>query len=188
MKVKVRYLVRIFVLVVLVAGMMVPLASQVKQPKGARIPEVAQMISTIGTAAPLYMAYRYESARLGLIAGGLILGPALGYVYAGDIGHGMIHAGIRAAVLGAAVGGAYLICSVGDCSLGLFGSSSGGALAPAVILGIAGIVTTTVLIVRDINHVGDRVRVRNLRRSAISVRPVYVPESRSLGVTITWIR
>jgi hypothetical protein len=50
----------------------------------------------------------------------------------------------------------------------------------------AGAVYTILLIVRDINEVGDRVRTRNQRLGAVSVQPIYFPESRTAGLLFTW--
>ena len=60
------------------------------------------------------------------------------------------------------------------------------ALAGLVVA--AGAVLTTMLVVRDIKQVGDRVRARNQRLGAVSVRPTYFPESRTAGLLVTWKR
>ncbi len=173
----------------LLAGTAAALAAQEPERYGARSPGLAHALSALGTAAPIALGLAIkEGTGVTLLAAGLVIGPALGCVYAGDAGRGMAHAGIRAAVLGAAFGGAAAICSVGDCSLGIFGEETGGALAPAVMLVLGGVVATAVLAVRDVNRVGDRVRARNQRLAAVSVRPAYFPQSRTVGLLVTWRR
>lgn len=172
----------------LLAGTGAALAAQERERYGARSPGAALALSALGTAAPIWLGVASEGptevVKVGLFASGLVLGPALGWVYAGEAGRGMAHAGIRAAVLGAAVGGAVVICSAGDCSLGIFGPS-GAELAPAVMLGLAGVVVTTLLAVRDIVRVEERVRARNKRLAAVSVQPAFFPESRTAGLLVT---
>ena len=138
---------------------------------GRRSPGTAVTLSALGTVVPI--ALGLAGGGVGLLAGGLVLGPALGYVYAGEAGRGMAHAGIRAAILGAAVGGAVAICSAGNCNIGIFGGGSGGELVPAAIFLLGGVVATTVLAVRDINRAGDRLRARNqpLDRVRVSLGP-----------------
>jgi hypothetical protein len=150
---------------------------------GRRSPGTAVTLSTLGTAVPI--ALGLAGGGVGLLAGGLVLGPALGYVYAGEAGRGMAHAGIRAVVLGATVGGAVLICSAGECNV--LGPDSG-ALAAAGILVLGGVVATAVLAVVDIVRVGDRVRARNQRLGAVTLRPAYFPASRAAGLLVTWRR
>ena len=44
------------------------------------------------------------------------------------------------------------------------------------------------LIVRDIDESGDRVRAPNQALGEVSVRPTYFPESRTAGLLLTWRR
>lgn len=174
----------------LVSGATPGLSAQDREPYRAKSPGAARALSALGTAAPMALGLALwepvgqDATGVTLLASGLVFGPALGYMYAGEAERGMAQAGIRALVLGGAVGGAVLICSVGDCSFGLFGSESGSALGPAVMLATAGVVTTAVLTVVDIKRVGDVVEER--AASQVSARPAYFPESRSVGVLVTW--
>ncbi len=154
----------------LLAGTAAALAAQEPERYGVRSPGVAHALSALGTATAITLGL--AGGGVGLLAGGLVLGPALGYVYAGEAGRGMVHAGIRAAILGAAVGGAVAICSAGNCDIGIFGES-GGELVPAAMFLLGGVVATTVLAVRDITRAGDRVRARNqpLNRLRVSFVP-----------------
>ena len=155
-----------------------------------RSPGAASALSALGIAAPVLLGRAvedHEGTGLALAVGGIVLGPALGYVYAGQTGRGLSHAGLRALVLGGAVGGTLGICSVGDCSLGIFGPS-GAALAPAMVLLIGGSLATTWLALHDISRVADHLRARNEGFAALTVQPTYFRESRSPGLLVTWRR
>ena len=171
----------------LLAGTAAALAAQEEEPYRARSPGAAVALSVLGTVAPIALGLAKNTrGGLTLTAGGLVLGPAVGYRYAGDVGRGMAHAGIRAAVLGTTVGGAVLICSsVDECDF--FGPNSG-AFTAAAMLALGGIVATTVLAVVDIVRVDDWVRARNPRLGAVSLRPAYFPASRAAGLLVTWRR
>ena len=144
---------------------------------------MARRLSILGTVVPRAAGFAIGEPAL-VVYGGLLLGPVLGYVYAGEARRGMAQAGIRAAVLVGTVAVVVGICAVGDCNL--YGGSSGGALPLAVAVVVAGGVYTIVLAVRDINQVDDRVRARNQRLGAVSVQPTYFPESRTAGLLVTW--
>ena len=154
---------------------------------------MARRISILGTAVPLGVAYAIdkigfgdpggELAVGGLALSGIVLGPVLGYAYAGERGRGMRHAGIRAAVVGGTALTAVVICSGRDCDVL---NSPGPELTLAGAVVAAGAVYTILLIVRDIKEVGDRVRARNQRLGAVSVQPTYFPESRTAGLLFTW--
>ena len=168
----------------LLAGTAPALAAQEPEPYEAKSPEVARRRSILGTVVPI--AAGFATAFSPLVFGGLLLGPVLGYVYAGEARHGMAQAGIRAAVLGGTAAVVVGICAVGDCHTALGVSPEGGALLLAVPVVVAGGVYTIVLAVRDINQVDDRVRARNQRLGAVSVQPTYFPESRTAGLLVTW--
>lgn len=171
----------------LLAGTAAALAAQEEDPYGARSPGTAVALSALGTAAPIGLGLAGGGGTgVGLALSAVVLGPALGYVYAGEAGRGMAQAGIRALVLAAAVGGAVAICSTGDCSLGIFGGETGSELLPATTLVLGGLVATTVLAVRDISRVGGWVRARNQQRAAVSVQPAYFPQSSTAGLIVTW--
>ena len=169
------------------------LAAQEPVSYEEKSPYTARMRSAIGIAVPLAAAYAIDKIGVGdpggelaigaLVLGGVVLGPVLGYVYAGEAGRGMSHAGIRAAVVGGTAGVAVGICALGNCDvLG----SPGPELVLAALLAAGGGVYTALLIVRDIDRVGDRVRARNQRLRAVSVQPTYFPESRRAGLVFTW--
>ena len=179
----------------LLAGTGTVLAAQEPEPYEEKSPYTARMRSILGTAVPLAAAYAIDKIGVGdpggelaiggLVLGAVILGPVLGYVYAGESRRGMAHAGIRAAVVGGTAAVVVSICALGDCDvLG----SPGPELALAALWATAGGVYTAMLIVRDINQVGDRVRARNQRLGAVSLRPTYFPESRTAGLVVTWRR
>ena len=166
---------------VLLAGTVAVLAAQKPEPYGAKSPGVARTLSFLGTAVPIAASFAFAEGVFpdavgALLVGGVVLGPVLGYVYAGEPGRGMAQAGIRAAVLAGTVG-----------AMGISGWSTQEIGLPAMLV-TAGGVATTVLAVRDIIQVGDRVRAGNQRLAAFSVRPTYFPESRSAGLLVTWRR
>ena len=155
----------------LLAGTAPVLAAQESESYGAKSPRMARTLSFLGTAVPIV------TGGAAGFAGGLVLGPLLGYMYSGDTGYGIKQMGVRAAVLGATVG-----------AIGILGLSSPDQLGLGVTLLLAGGVATTVLAVRDIFQVGDRVRARNQRLAAFTMRPTYFPDSRSAGLLVTWRR
>ena len=176
----------------LLAGTAPALAAQEPEPYEAKSPEVARRRSILGTVVPIAAGYAigataFRHAGGPLVFGGLLLGPVLGYVYAGEARRGMAQAGIRAAVLVGTAAVVVGICAVGDCNFAASGNDeTGGALLLAAAVVVAGGVYTIVLAVRDINQVDDRVRARNQRLGAVSVQPTYFPESRTAGLLVTW--
>ncbi len=98
----------------LLAGTVVALAAQEPEPYEAKSPEVARRRSILGTVVPIAAGFAIDEAAL-LVFVGPLLGPVLGYVYAGEARRGMAQAGIRAVVLAGTVGAAVLICSGGGC-------------------------------------------------------------------------
>jgi len=158
-------------------------------PAEAKSPDTARLRSLIGTAVPQAGAYALDNmgygdgggelAIGGLVLGGVIFGPVLGYMCAEEPGRGLSRAGIRAAVVAAAVG----ICEAGNCDVL---NSAGPELALAGIVATAGGAYTVLLLGRDLSDVSDQVRARNQRLSAVSVWPAYFPDSRAPGFVVTW--
>jgi hypothetical protein len=172
----------------LLAGTSAVLTAQEPGPDEVKSPGMARRLSILGTSVPLGVAYAIDKIGFGdpegeLAVGGIVLGPVLGYAYAGERGRGMRHAGIRAAVVGGTALTAVVICSGRDCDVL---NSPGPELTLAGAVVAAGAVYTILLIVRDINEVGDRVRARNQRLGAVSVQPTCFPESRTAGLLFTW--
>ena len=61
---------------------------------GMKSPGTATTLSLLGTVVPMGLAVSGVAGdtgwgRAGLMLGGWLLGPSLGYVYAGDAGHGL---------------------------------------------------------------------------------------------------
>jgi hypothetical protein len=93
----------------------VTLAAQEPEPYGAKSPGMARTLSFFGTAVSTGASVAFalpENTAVPLVFGGLILGPVLGYVYAGESARG-----IRAVVIGGTVGAAYAICSGRNCDI-----------------------------------------------------------------------
>jgi hypothetical protein len=167
------------------AGAADAIAAQESQPGHSRSPGAARAFSVLGTAAPITLAVLGTGDFRVLGAAGIVFGPMLGYVYASEPGLGARYALGRLSVLGGTAGGAALLCSVGDCSLGLFGGQEGGELLPATILLTAGIVTTTVLAAADIRRVGRKVEARNQGLGSVTLHPTVSPDARSAGLQVT---
>ena len=163
----------------LLAGTASALATQEPELYGERSPGVALALSLVGTAIPIAVSLRgNDGAAYALMAGGLVLGPVVGYVYAGEAWRGMAHAGVRAAVLGVTFGSALIIRDPND-------DRKNRGLLVTLVLG--GALATTVLTVLDINRVDDRVRARN-QGVAASLRSAYFAESRTDVLVVTWRR
>lgn len=87
-------------------------------------PGTAPLRSFLGTAAPIAVAYKMTgNAGISLGVGGVIFGPVLGYVYAGDTKRGLAGATTRAAVVGVTIAAVVGICSLG-CDM--YGSNDDG--------------------------------------------------------------
>ena len=177
----------------LLVGTSAVLTAEEPGPDEVKSPGMARRLSILGTAVPLAAAYVIDKIGVrdpggelaigGLVLSGVVLGPVLGYVYAGEGGLGMRHAGIRAAVVAGTALAAVVICSGRDCDVL---NSPGPELALAGAVVAAGAVYTGFLVVRDINQVGDRVRARNQGLGTVSMKPTYFPESRTAGLLVRW--
>ena len=114
-----------------------------------------------------------------LIAGGLIVGPTLGYSSAGLSGRGWRGAGIRTGLTLLSFGPAMAICGW-NCGKGdkeadlawlIIATGSGLSLASAIY---------------DISHVEQNVRRHNATRPGpgFSIAPMYAPGQRSVGIRV----
>jgi hypothetical protein len=154
---------------------------------GMKSPGMATTLSLLGTIVPIGTSFAFGEGQEGLASvlflGGLLVGPSLGYFYAGEMGSAFKGIGLRTAVLGATVGLAAAVCS-GGCDI-VFGSDDGADAAVAILLG--GLVATGILAGRDVARVDNSVRARNERivRSAVSIGLQYVPEARAPGLVLT---
>jgi len=166
---------------VLAAGTASPSFAQDQEPPSAKSPGTALALSALGTVVPIALSVTAGDggAAWGLSLGGLVLGPSLGYLYAGETGPALKGIGLRTAVLAATVGAIAAICNT-DCSWA-------DALVTVPLVAGAGVATTTVLAIVDIVRVDDRVRARNERiaSSQLPLRLTYLPETRSLGLLFT---
>jgi len=167
---------------VLAVAIASPLSAQAQDAYRARSPGTALAMSAFGTLVPigLVLAGATGDEGGGLVLGGLLLGPSLGYLYGGETGRGLRGIGVRAGVV--AVTG---LAAAGICSAGCnFFEDDNGAFGAAAVILLAGIVTTSVLAIRDVVRVDDAVRARNGRR-ALDVRVAYSPEARAPGILLT---
>jgi hypothetical protein len=166
---------------VLAVAIASPLSAQAPGSYRARSPGTALAMSAFGTLVPIGLVVGGAAGDQGggLLLGGLLLGPSLGYLYGGETGRGLKGIGVRAGVL--AVTG---LAAAGICSSGcdFWGDDNGAVGAAAVVL--LGLVTTSVLAIRDVVRVDDAIRTRNEKR-ALAVRLTYSPELRAPGVLLT---
>lgn len=178
----------------LLAGTAAGLGAQESQPDVRLSPGTARSLSALGTLTPIALGLLGGDVAavhsLAVGGAGLVLGPTLGYLYAGEADRGMKRAAVRAAILGIGAGSAALLCSGGHCNLSILGGAapSPDLTAPAIVLAAAGVVSTTVLAASDIRRVGRVVEIRNRMPGAVSVRPAYFPESHRAGLLLTWRR
>lgn len=112
-----------------------------------------------------------------LTGSGLIIGPSLGYFYAGRPGRAFLGIGFRTAVGFGSLIGAFATCGW-DC-----GPGDGAYDAAWGIIG-AGTVLMAGSAIYDIAKVGRAVRAQNLKRDKLklSVLPEYYPGSKALGL------
>jgi len=152
----------------------------------------AQRLSIWGTAIPVAIgsvlwvhqasdAWSSEgSDRTGaalLVAGGLTVGPSLGYSSAGLGGRGMRGVGLRAGFTLLSFGTAYAICGW-DCTKGdaayevawlAFATGTGFSLASAIY---------------DIACLPHNVQRHETKQARLSVTPSYAPGQRRFGVDV----
>jgi hypothetical protein len=167
----------------------VPLTGQEFKSRELLSVPKTRTIAIIGTAVPYMFGYvqpGFDASKISLMAFGLVLGPVTGYLYANELNHALKPAAIRGAVLGGTIAGVALICKGGNCELGLFGEESGSGFLPAILLGLGGFVATIVLVVRDIRRVRHIVEAKNRALANVFLSPVYLPESQTVGLALSW--
>ena len=148
---------------------------------GDRSPAVALGLSLGGTAVAygaLFAAAEADSEALGWVAfGGMIVGPSLGHFYAGEVGRGLGHSGIRLGAAGIFVAGAMVAFS--DCFFTEEDECEGSA-GPAIMIGGAVLgVGSTIYSIVDAPRAARRANAAK-HRVLITPAPVVGPE-RSTG-------
>jgi hypothetical protein len=164
----------------LTAGAPGTAAGQEEPLSDARNPNLARVLSGVGTFTPLILSHEGNES-LGLVLGGMILGPLPGYVYAGELRAGLTQAAIRTAVLGAGYGSLVLICSTSRCNMW----DDGGQWVAASTLFVTGWFTTIGLGIYDVHRVGRVTAARNERLGAITVQPTYALDGGRAGIVLT---
>jgi hypothetical protein len=82
-------------------------------PSSYRSPTTAGLLSLGFTAVPMAVGYGMRStAGAWVFLGGIVVGPSVGHIYAGQVGRGLATAGLRAAA--AAVGISSIVACFGD--------------------------------------------------------------------------
>lgn len=105
-----------------------------------------------------------EEVGWGMIAGGLIVGPSMGHLYANQWGRGCVGIGSRVLVGGIT---AYWLCAIS--------SIDSEDLSGAAFIGLAGCATTLGLILWDISEVPHSVRKHNMaveKSNSIDLQPM----------------
>ena len=112
-----------------------------------------------------------------LISSGIIIGPSLGYFYAGRPGRAFAGMGLRTAIGFGALIGAFATCGWGcGPGEGAYNAAWGiMAVGGAVVLGSA---------IHDISDADNAVRARNQKRQnpKLSVIPEYFPGHKAIGL------
>jgi hypothetical protein len=153
-------------------------------------PGLAQELSLLGTLVPVVVGYAgrspgsASSARYvarGLLAYGLFVGPATGYLYAGEVGRGARGVAIRAAIAGATVAGALLTCKT-ETTLEDWGDSLGCVAA----WGLIGALGFSWSVVHDIGAAGSAVEHWNTTHgpARVTVTPRIDPATQSGGLSV----
>jgi len=178
-----RVAVFLFLLLFSHFALCIPLTAQNSQSERAvsdKSPATASFIALSGTVLPVLAGFTLDSpAGVIMISGGLVLGPVLGYGYMDNGKLGLRYAGYRAIALGATIGTVSLICSLGDCSLGIFGSEEGSEFGLAVTIAVVGTISTVFLNLHDTFSIGRRVESRGKR---LAISPVYFPQEKAPGM------
>ncbi len=149
-----------------------------------RSPFLAFALSAIATGVPIAYGLsldgtKNETAGGLLFAGGLILGPAVGFFYGEEWGRGMTGVGIRAGLAGVSV----LLMAGSASSSHSFGEAIGGAM----VVGALGVLAVGVDAIYDLIVVGPTISEQNDMRQVfrISMSPVYRPDRSSMGFQFT---
>lgn len=141
----------------------------------------ASSIAFAGTAIPVITGLAFVEPVL--VLGGLILGPTPGYVYMDELGLGLRYSGVRFLIMGGTVGSVFIICSIGDCSSGLFDSESGSEFDIAMLIIMVGTVSTTIHNLVDVFRVKQRV---DSHKNRIAISPTYFPNTKTPGLRAVW--
>ncbi|PWB70387.1 hypothetical protein C3F09_09135 [candidate division GN15 bacterium] len=118
-----------------------------------------------------------QTAAVVLIGSGLVIGPSLGYLYAGRPGRAFLGMGFRTAVGFGALIGAFATCGW-DC-----GPGEGAYDAAWGIMALGGGLVAASAIY-DIAKVGSHVRAQNRKHQSpkLSVLPEYFPGHKAVGL------
>jgi hypothetical protein len=149
-------------------------------------PAAAFGLSLAGTAVGwggLLVAAEVDSQALGWVAvGGILVGPSLGHFYAGEVGRGLGHTGIRLGAGAIFVVGAAI--TVSDCLFTEEGECDGSS-GPLVMLGGAALgAGSTIYSIVDAPRAATRANQMR-RRLVITPAPVVGPErSTGLGLLV----
>lgn len=155
------------------------------QPKD---PSEAKLYSLLATGIPvtfgIVSAYndRMETPELFLISGGLIVGPSVGYLYAGMNDRG-VKGIIYRSVFGA---GAVMLGDRMGLEISLFGGDADDDGWPVAIFGGVFLVTHAII---DLAKVGGRVEEYNFRKLcekeiSVNVYPRYFADSHAGGLEL----
>ena len=159
-----------------------PLVAQEQQSASTKSPVVASTIALAGTTIPIMAGIPIDSnANAIFVSGGLILGPVLGYTYWEQTGIGFKYAATRAVIMGGTFGSMFLICSVGNCEMGLFDNESGDEFGFAVTIGLIGVGATLIHNIVDTFSISRRVKPDDQR---VAILPTYFREIKTPGMKV----
>ncbi len=188
MSISKRCLVNIALLLLLVAGLHVSMLAQ-DEPPGrdsttSKSPFLGFLLSATATGVPLGCGIALdgsenEDAGMWLALGGIVVGPATGFLYGGESGRGLLGIGIRVGL----IGGSVLMMSARASNARTLGE----ALDGIVVIGVIGLAAVGVSALYDIFTVGSSISEKNAMQKVfgISVSPTYGPNKRSMGIRLT---
>jgi hypothetical protein len=142
----------------------------------------AVMLSAVGTLVPLALASlrssspRHESgASDAILAASMLVGPSLGYFYAGLVGRGFVGLGVRAIGLAGLIGGLSFL---------LDEMNKKPALGVPLLLGGGALFFGSMFC--DLAKVREAVRKRNdrIRNASLNIAPVLSPRSKTVGLSL----
>ncbi|WP_020402184.1 hypothetical protein [Gracilimonas tropica] len=160
------------------------LTAQEVQSYADKSAATASTLALTATVLPVFAGFSIQNQVGGyLVLSGLVFGPVLGYTYMDESQIGFKYAGRRLLIVGGTIGSVMLICSIGDCSWGLFSNETGSEFGIAMTIIVFGTVTTIIHNLIDSFSIKNRIE---LHTKKIALSPTYFPEVSVPGIRAVW--